>query len=64
MVQQSLVRTTKKGGRKMKEFQFIHCNDCNMEYEIIWDNDNFEEPSKCAGCGKDDIEINHSGVKM
>ncbi|MEH7116071.1 hypothetical protein V7128_01430 [Neobacillus vireti] len=48
----------------MKLFQFIHCNECGMEYNIIWEDDNFEEPTKCAGCGKDHIEINHSGVLM
>jgi predicted Zn-ribbon and HTH transcriptional regulator len=48
----------------MKLFQFIHCNECGMEYNIIWEDDNFEEPTRCAGCGKEEIEINHSGVMM
>lgn len=45
----------------MNLFQFIHCNECGMEYKIIWDDDNCQKPCKCAGCGKDEIEIIHSG---
>jgi predicted Zn-ribbon and HTH transcriptional regulator len=48
----------------MRYFHFIDCKECGMEYEIIWDGDKVEEPTKCAGCGKEDIEIIHSGVKM
>jgi hypothetical protein len=48
----------------MKPFQFIHCYACGMEYEIIWDDDNYNEPTKCAACGEDDLEITHSGAKM
>lgn len=45
----------------MKLFQFIHCEQCNMEYKIIWDDDKFQEPTKCASCGSDEIEITMSG---
>jgi len=46
----------------MKMFQFVHCNNCDMEYKIQWEDDNFQEPTKCASCGENDLEIEHSGV--
>lgn len=46
---------------EMKLFQFIKCEECNMEYKIIWDDENFQQPIKCAGCGADDPEVLHSG---
>ncbi len=45
----------------MKLFQFVHCNDCDMEYKIIWEDDNFEQPTKCASCGSEELEVEHSG---
>lgn len=48
----------------MKFFKFIHCNKCQMEYQIQWEDDDFQEPNKCASCGEDDIESVHSGVLM
>lgn len=45
----------------MNLFQKVTCSECNMEYKIIWDSENFVEPSKCAGCGSDEIEVEESG---
>lgn len=45
----------------MNLFKEVLCHDCSMEYKIIWDDDNFEEPCRCASCGSDAIEINSSG---
>ena len=45
----------------MKLFKEVICKECDMEYKIIWDDDKFGEPCKCAYCGSDDIEINSSG---
>jgi hypothetical protein len=46
----------------MKRYQFVNCSNCNIEYKIQWEDDDFEEPTRCAGCGEDYIEIIHSGV--
>jgi hypothetical protein len=35
-----------------------------MEYKITWEDDDFQEPSRCASCGESDIEIEHSGVMI
>ena len=48
----------------MNLFQFVKCEDCNMEYKIIWNDESFVEPKKCAGCGSENIEVDHSGVMM
>ncbi|MED4589444.1 MULTISPECIES: hypothetical protein [Priestia] len=45
----------------MKSFQVIYCEECDMEYKIIWDDKNFQEPTKCASCGVDEPEIVASG---
>ncbi|MFD2442912.1 hypothetical protein ACFSO7_02830 [Bacillus sp. CGMCC 1.16607] len=29
------------------------CEDCGMQYLIVWDDENFHEPEFCAGCGSD-----------
>jgi Zn ribbon nucleic-acid-binding protein len=42
-------------------FKNIKCEECNGEYKIQWDDDNFIEPTKCAMCGADDPEITESG---
>lgn len=41
----------------MNLFQFIHCGECGMEYQIIWDDDNFQQPIKCCGCGADEPQV-------
>lgn len=45
----------------MNLFKNVVCNECGMEYKIIWDDDKFEEPCKCATCGSDEIEVDTSG---
>jgi len=30
----------------------IICNECDMEYIIIYDDENYIKPSFCAACGK------------
>lgn len=45
----------------MNLFQEVVCASCDVEYKIIWNADNFEDPCKCAYCGSDTIIINSSG---
>lgn len=47
----------------MNLFQFVHCDECGMEYQIIWDDDNFQQPIKCCGCGTDEPQVIHSGFR-
>lgn len=40
----------------MKHHKFIQCDNCGIQYKIVWDNSNFQEPIQCAGCGADEPE--------
>lgn len=31
----------------------FYCKDCNMEYEVKYDDDKFIRPTYCAACGSD-----------
>jgi hypothetical protein len=40
------------------------CNACGIEYEIRYDDGNFNEPTHCGGCGSDgSLETNVKTVE-
>jgi hypothetical protein len=45
----------------MNLYRKVFCEKCNGEYKIVWDDDFYEAPEKCAHCGEDGLEIIESG---
>jgi hypothetical protein len=45
----------------MNLYRKIRCDNCSGEYKIVWDDDNYLPPEKCAHCGEDKPEIIESG---